>query len=90
MPNEPTLMGIDYTSLCTIVYLDLGIMERYNYIIQALIPKNNNVDIKIDLCLHGNISFLTEIFSAVHKYISDTHMFNYLKCLEGLLILLHL
>jgi hypothetical protein len=68
-------------------------MERSYYIIQALIPQNNNVDIKIDLCLHGNRSFCydlnTEIFNAVHKYIRDTHMFNYLKYLEGLLILLH-
>jgi hypothetical protein len=47
--------------------------------IQAIIPKNNNVDINIDLLLHGNILFSydlnTEIFQVVHKFISDTHRF---------------
>jgi hypothetical protein len=47
--------------------------------IQTLIPKNNNIDINIDLLLHGNRSFSydlnTEIFQAVHKFIIDTHRF---------------
>jgi flagellar basal body rod protein FlgB len=46
---------------------------------KAIIPKNNNVDINIDLLLHGNILFSydlnTEIFQVVHKFISDTHRF---------------
>ena len=47
--------------------------------IQTLIPNNNNIDINIDLLLHGNRSFSydlnTEIFQAVHKFIIDTHRF---------------
>ena len=47
--------------------------------IQTLIPKNNNIDINIDLLLHGNRSFSydlnTEIFQVVHKFIIDTHRF---------------
>jgi hypothetical protein len=47
--------------------------------IQTLIPTNNNIDINIDLLLHGNRSFSydlnTEIVQAVHKFISDTHRF---------------
>ena len=49
--------------------------------IQTLIPNNNNIDINIDLLLHGNRSFSydlnTEIFQAVHKFIMviDTHRF---------------
>ena len=47
--------------------------------IQSLIPKNNNVDINIDLLLHGYRSFSydinKEIFQAVNKFISDTHRF---------------
>jgi len=50
---------------------------------QIIIPKNNNVDINIDLLLHGNISFPydlnIEILQAVHKFISDTRRF-YLRC----------
>jgi len=46
---------------------------------QTLIPKKKNVDINIDFLLHGSRSFSydlnTEIFQAVHKYISDTHRF---------------
>jgi len=51
----------------------LFICPKYNNkigFIQAIIPKNNNVDINIDLLLHGNISFSndlnTEILQAVH------------------------
>ena len=44
--------------------------------IQTLIQKNNNIDINIDLLLHGNSSFSydlrTEIFQAVHKFIIDS------------------
>ena len=44
-----------------------------------LILNNNNIDINIDLLLHGNKSFSydlnTEIIKAVHKYTSDTHRF---------------
>ena len=47
--------------------------------IQTLIPNDNNIDINIDLLLHGNRSFSydlnTEIFQAVHKFIIDTHRF---------------
>jgi hypothetical protein len=47
--------------------------------IQTLTPNNNNIDINIDLLLHGNRSFSydlnTEIFQAVHKFIIDTHRF---------------
>jgi hypothetical protein len=65
----------------------LFICPKYNNLrlvlldyIQTIIPKNNNVDINIDLLLHGNKSFSydlnTEIIKAVHKYIlSDTHRF---------------
>jgi hypothetical protein len=46
--------------------------------IQTLIPKNNNIDINIDLLLHGNRSFSydlnIEIFQAVHKFIIDTQI----------------
>ena len=49
------------------------------YSIQTLIPNNNNIDINIDLLLHGNRSFSydlnTEIFQAVHKFIIYTHRF---------------
>ena len=64
----------------------LFICPKYNNIrlvlldsIQTLIPNNNNIDINIDLLLHGNKSFSyhlnKEIFQAVHKYKSDTHHF---------------
>ena len=47
--------------------------------IQTLTPNNNNIDINIDLLLHGNRSFSndlnTEIFQAVHKFLIDTHCF---------------
>jgi hypothetical protein len=47
--------------------------------IQTSIPNNNNIDINIDLLLHGNRSFSydlnTAIFQAVHKFIIDTHRF---------------
>ena len=56
----------------------LFICPKYNNLrlvllgsIQTIIPKNNNVDINIDLLLHGNKSFSydlnTEIVKAVHK-----------------------
>ena len=56
----------------------LFICPKYNNLIlvlldsiQTIIPKNNNVDINIDLLLHGNKSFSydlnTEIIKAVHK-----------------------
>ena len=64
----------------------LFICSKYNKLrlvlldsIQELIPKHNNADINIGLCLHENISFSfdlrKEIFKAVQKYISDTHCF---------------
>ena len=47
--------------------------------IQILIPNNNNIDIDIDLLLHGtracSYDLNTEIFQAVHKFIIDTHRF---------------
>ena len=47
--------------------------------IYILTPKNNNVNINIDLLLHGNRSFSydinKEIFQTVHKYKSGTHRF---------------
>ena len=66
----------------------LFICSKYNKLrlvlldsIQELIPKHNNADINIGLCLHENISFSfdlrKEIFKAVQKYISDTHCFIY-------------
>ena len=56
----------------------LFICPKYNNLrlvllgsIQTIIPKNNNVDINIDLLLHGNKSFSydlnTETIKAVHK-----------------------
>jgi hypothetical protein len=52
-------------------------------IIQELIPKNNNADINIGLCLHENRSFCfdlsKEIFKAVQKYISDNLNLLYLE-----------
>ena len=64
----------------------LFICSKYNKLrlvlldsIQELIPKHNNADINIGLCLHENRSFCfdlsKEIFKAVQKYISDTHCF---------------
>jgi hypothetical protein len=51
----------------------------YSIIIVSIGVNNNNIDINIDLLLHGNISFSydlnTEIFQAVHKFIIDTHRF---------------
>ena len=46
--------------------------------IQTLIPKNNNVDINIDLLLHNRLFSYdqnTEIFQAIHKFTSDTDRF---------------
>jgi hypothetical protein len=47
--------------------------------IQTLIPNNTNIDINIDLLLHGNLSLSydlnTEICQAVHKFIIDTNRF---------------
>ena len=55
-----------------------GPLEDNNHFL-FICPKYNNVDINIDLLLHGNRSFSydlnTEIFQAVHKFIIDTHRF---------------
>ena len=80
--NCPNCSGsLEDNNHCLLICPKFNNLRRFIllYSIQTLIPNNNNIDINIDLLLHGNRSFSydlnTEIFQAVHKFIIYTHRF---------------